>query len=49
MVKKIVKIVGRISDDIADKYGLDEYRGKEIVQSLDLYLHIDNTSQNLKV
>lgn len=37
---RINKIVGRISDDIVEKYKLYDYRNKEIVQSLDLYLHV---------
>lgn len=37
---RINKIVGKISDDIVDKYKLYDYRGKEIVQSLDLYVHV---------
>ena len=37
---KINKIVGKISDDIVEKYRLYDYRNEEIVQSLDLYLHI---------
>lgn len=37
---KIKKIVGRISDEVVDKYKLYDYRDKEIVQSLDLYLHV---------
>ena len=37
---RINKIVGRISDDVVEKYKLYDYRNKEIVQSLDLYLHV---------
>lgn len=37
---KINKIVGKISDDVVEKYKLYEYQDMEIVQSLDLYLHI---------
>ena len=37
---KIKKIVGRISDEVVEKYKLYDYRDKEIVQSLDLYLHV---------
>lgn len=37
---KINKIVGIISDEVVDKYHLYEYRNREIVQSLDLYIHI---------
>ena len=37
---RINKIVGKISDDIVEQYKLYDYRGKNIVQSLDLYLHI---------
>ena len=36
----IDKIVGKISDEIVEKYRLYEYRNKEIVQSLSLYLHV---------
>lgn len=38
--KKIVKIVGRISHDIAKRYNLYEYENQEIIQSLDLYAHV---------
>lgn len=37
---RINKIVGRISEDLVEKYKLYDYRNKEIVQSLDLYLHV---------
>ena len=37
---RIKKIVGRISDEIAQKYKLYEYCDREIVQSLDLYTHV---------
>ena len=37
---KINKIVGRISDDVVEKYKLYDYRNKAIIQSLDLYLHV---------
>lgn len=37
---RINKIVGRISNEIVDKYKLYDYRNKEIVQSLDLYVHV---------
>lgn len=37
---RIVKIVGTISDEVVEKYKLYDYRGEEIVQSLDLYQHI---------
>lgn len=37
---RINKIVGKISDDIVEQYKLYDYRGRNIVQSLDLYLHI---------
>lgn len=37
---KIKKIVGRISDEVVEKYKLYDYRNEEIVQSLDLYLHV---------
>ncbi len=38
--RRINKIVGRISDEVVEKYKLYDYRNQEIVQSLDLYLHI---------
>lgn len=38
--KRISKIVGRVSDEIVEKYKLYDYRNVEIVQSLDLYVHI---------
>ena len=38
--RKINKIVGRISNDIVERYKLYEYRNEEIVQSLDLYKHV---------
>ena len=37
---KIKKIVGRISNEIVERYKLYDYRNAEIVQSLDLYLHV---------
>ena len=37
---KINKIVGRISEEVVEKYKLYDYRNKEIVQSLDLYVHV---------
>ena len=37
---KFNKIVGTISDEVVDKYHLYEYRNREIVQSLGLYVHI---------
>lgn len=36
----IKKIVGKISDDIIEKYKLYEYRNQDIIQSLNLYSHI---------
>lgn len=38
--KKIVKIVGKISHEVAEKYNLYEFENQEIVQSLDLYAHV---------
>lgn len=38
--KHITKVVGKISDDIVEKYKLYDYRNRKIVQSLDLYAHI---------
>ena len=49
MVKsKIKKIVGHISSEIANRYNLYEYEGKEIVQSLDLYSHIEKHINEFK-
>lgn len=45
---RIQKVVGRISDDIVDKYKLYDYRGKEIVQSLDLYQHVAKHAKEFK-
>lgn len=36
----IKRIVGSISDDVVEQYKLYDYRGIEIVQSLDLYSHV---------
>lgn len=38
--KRINKIVGRISHEVANQYDLQEYENQEIVQLLDLYQHI---------
>lgn len=38
--KRINKIVGRISHEVANQFHLQEYENQEIVQSLDLYQHI---------
>lgn len=37
---KIKKIVGRISSEVIERYKLYDYRNTEIVQALDLYVHI---------
>ena len=37
---KIKKIVGRISDEVIERYKLYDYRDREIIQSLDLYAHV---------
>lgn len=37
---RINKIVGKISDEVVERYKLYDYRNKEIVQSLDLYIHV---------
>lgn len=37
---RINKIVGKISDEVVEKYKLYDYRNKEIIQSLDLYIHV---------
>lgn len=38
---RINKIVGKINDDIIDKYKLYDYKDKDIIQSLDLYVHVN--------
>ncbi len=45
---KICKIVGKISDNIVDKYHLYEYRNKKIIQSLDLYIHVAKHANEYK-
>ncbi len=37
---RINKIVGKISNEIVEKYKLYDYKNKEIIQSLDLYVHV---------
>lgn len=46
--EKIKKIVGRISNEIVERYKLYDYREKEIVQSLDLYQHVAKHVQDFK-
>ena len=38
--EKATKVVGKISNEIVEKYKLYEYRNVEIVQFLSLYLHV---------
>lgn len=38
--RRILKIVGRVSDEVVEKYKLYDYQNREITQSLDLYLHV---------
>lgn len=38
--ERILKTVGSVSDAIVDKWHIEECRGKVIVQSMDLYIHI---------
>lgn len=38
--ERIKKVVGKISDEIVERYNLYEYRNMEIIQSFDLYQHI---------
>ena len=45
---RILKIVGVISDEIVDKYKLYNYRNETIVQSLDLYKHIEKHIHEFK-
>lgn len=37
---RITKIVGKISREVAEKYKLYEYQGVNIIQSMDLYVHV---------
>lgn len=37
--RKIKKVVGYISEDISEKFNLEQYKGQEIIQSLDFYFH----------
>lgn len=37
---RINKIVGKISNEIVEKYKLYDYKNKEIIQSLDLYVRV---------
>ena len=46
--KRITKIVGYINEDIIEKYNLSEYTGRPIVQSLDLYAHIQKHLKDFK-
>ena len=46
--KKITKIVGYLSEEIMEKYNLYEYKNKPIVQSLDLYVHIEKHISDFK-
>lgn len=46
--KPIIKVVGKISDNIIKKYNLYDYKNKEIVQSLDLYIHINKHKHEFK-
>ena len=39
-MRKTTKVVGSISREIAKEYSLYEYEGREMHQSLNLYLHI---------
>ena len=40
--KRIQKVVGKISHEIAEKYKLFDYEGKEIIQSMDFYMRLTN-------
>ena len=37
---RINKIVGKISNEIVERYKLYDYKNKEIIQSLDLYVRV---------
>lgn len=45
---KVIKIVGKISHEVASKYNLYEYENRDIVQSLDLYVHIQKHISEFK-
>ncbi len=37
---RIKKVVGQINDEVVDRYELYDYRGRDVIQSMDLYIHI---------
>lgn len=40
MIKRDVKIVGKITEEIANRHNMSDYKNRPIVQSLDFYIHI---------
>ena len=46
--RRIKKIVGKISDEVVDRYHLYDYRNREIIQSLDLYIHVAKHASEFK-
>lgn len=47
-MSKVTKVVGKISHEIAKKYDLYDYENRNIVQSLDLYAHIQKHISEFK-
>lgn len=46
--RKITKIVGKINDNIIERYKLYDYREKDIIQSMDFYLHVAKHREQFK-
>ncbi len=46
--ERFLKIVGRISKDITEKYNIPNYEGKEIVQDLSLAAHANKHRKEFK-
>lgn len=38
MIKRDVKIVGKITEEIANRHNMSDYKNRPIVQSLDFYI-----------
>ena len=46
---RINKIVGKISNEIVEKYKLYDYKNKEIIQSLDLYVRVAKHAKEFEI
>ena len=46
--ERFLKIVGRISQDITEKYNIPNYEEKEIVQDLSLAAHVNKYRKEFK-